>query len=212
MNVQLHRTFIISSHLSGQTTTESCMAAGFPDVCVSSQSRINSAPERMLRFLHYQLCQYLTYDRGSWSSAGRSCTDTALTRVLFQRDRRKKSNKHQQQVLWRYLGELTGYRSQFSKFQAGVRVTFYVLIFMFSGSLLGFQALIQVSRFLVTFFPLSLSFTQVTCFPFCSCTSSLITSPQHLVSRFPSLIAKSSPYLSCFMPQFLPGQVLTLVC
>jgi len=55
---------------------------------------------------------------------------------------------------------------------------FQVLI-MFSGSLLGFQ----VSRFLLMFFPLSLSFTQVTCSLFRSCTSSLITSPQYLVSR-----------------------------
>ena len=34
-------------------------------------------------------------------------------------------------------------------------------------------------------------------FLFHSCTSPLITSPQYLVSRFPSLIAESSPYLSC---------------
>ena len=54
---------------------------------------------------------------------------------------------------------------------------------MFSGS--------YVFRFLVMFFPLSLSFTQVTCFLFRSCTSSLITSPQYLVFRFPKRIAKS---------------------
>ena len=69
-----------------------------------------------------------------------------------------------------------------------VAVTFYVLInhvisfsVMFSGSHYVFRFFV---RFLVMFFPLSLSFTQVTCFLFCSCTSSPLTSPQYLVSRF----------------------------
>ena len=89
-------------------------------------------------------------------------------------------------------------------------VTVYVLMFLFSGHLLCFLVLHHVFRFLLCFqvlkfsgnvFSLSLSLTQVTRFLFHSCTSSLITSPQYIVSRFTHSLCEILTYP--FMPQFV---------
>jgi len=69
-----------------------------------------------------------------------------------------------------------------------VSVTFWVLFCYVFKSLV---------HFCHVFSPVTLSLTQVTCFLFHSCTSSPITSPQYLVSRFPAVMARSSPCHSC---------------
>ena len=71
----------------------------------------------------------------------------------------------------------------------------FCLVFRFLGS------------FLSCFFPCHLVSLKSPVF-FHSCTPSLIPSPQYLVSRFPSLIAESSPHVpwskSCLSGQVLP--------
>ena len=73
-------------------------------------------------------------------------------------------------------------------------VTFWLCFVLFSGFLV---------YFLSCFFPCHVKSYSSHLFLFHSCTSSLITSPQYLVSRFPSLIADSSPYLSWSSHGFL---------